>query len=188
MNLYTINGPTFPDWGDYSDVLVAGLASRLNRENALLQLERTRSFVPPITIPHLSEIIVTNELKVVLEKAQLSGMTFLPIIKKRIVFLEWEKWDLAADEPEEYPESGEPEDYILQKPHSKQLAQQMGELWEISLEDHAELIPYQGISNWDGTDIFRVKGQLTPYASEAAKAFLETVAAHWITFQAAPVA
>ena len=38
-------------------------------------------------------VVVTDEFKHAVEKSGLTGVTFKPIIKKRIVLLEWEKWN-----------------------------------------------------------------------------------------------
>ena len=45
----------------------------------------------------------------------MSGFVFLPVNKTRIVELHWHEWDLSTDHPREFPKSGEPEDYILER-------------------------------------------------------------------------
>jgi len=176
------------DWGDYSDILISGMADRTQGHDGLLQLERTGPFVPPISFPGLGDVVITDTFRHLLEGSGLTGFTFRPVIKKHIVFLEWEKWGLTATEPEEYPESGEPEDYILSRPHSPEAATQTGDLWEVCLEEHAKHVPYQGLANWDGTDWFRAKGVLHIYVSERAKRWLEETASRWVTFAEAPTA
>ena len=52
------------------------------------------------------------------------------MIKHRIVELNWHAWDLTGEEIPEMPESGEPEDYILTRPHSPKAAAAMPDLWE----------------------------------------------------------
>lgn len=187
MSVYILDGPKVPDWGDYSEILVSGMTSDLDRQDGMLQLERTGPFVPPISFPGPGSVVVTDALKERLERSGLSGFTFLPVIKKHIVRLEWEKWDQAAEEPQEYPESWEPEDYISERPHSHEVAQQLGDLWEVRLEEHAEIIPYQGLAHWDGTDWFRAKGQLIEYVSEEAKKWLEDAVPQWVSFKKAPI-
>src|SRR5919204_782761 len=125
-SVYKLQGPKTPDWGDYSDILVSGMASDLMRQDGMLELERTGPFVPAITLPGPGLIVVTDAFKKSMEGSDLTGFTFRPVIKSRIVRLEWERWDRTADEPEEYPETGEPEDYILGRRHSPQLAKQIG--------------------------------------------------------------
>jgi hypothetical protein len=186
MSVYVLRGPKVPDWGDYSKVLVSGMTARLDRQDGMLQLERTGPFVPPISLPGLGDVVVTNGLKQRLERSGLSGLGLLPVIKKRIVLLEWEKWDQMAAEPQEYPESGEPEDYILERLHSDEVAQQLGEMWEIKLEEHAQFMPGQGLADWDGTDWFRAAGQLTVYVSEEARKWLEKEVPRWVDFKEVP--
>ena len=67
------------------------------------------------------------------------------MFKKHIVDLDWTTWDLNAEDPPHYPESGEPEDYILSGDHSESLAGRMGDVWEL-------VIPITGTFN-NGTFI-----------------------------------
>jgi hypothetical protein len=77
-------------------------------------------------------------------------------------------WDLSAAEPAQFPESGEPEDYILGKPHSERAAKAMGELWEISVPPNARIVSPMGmdiarshkelqidLNTWQSDDLFR---------------------------------
>ena len=184
-------------WGDYGDILLSGMTSHLDRKNGLLQLARTGPFVPPITKSGISEIVVTDAFKQQLEKSGLSGFNFQPVIKAHIVRFEWEKWNRTANEPPEYPETGEPEDYILARPHSPQLAEEIGHLWELQLQEHAEVERVQVgsnswdaniyvlLSSWDGTDWFRAKTVGYIYISEKAKEWLEQWVSEWVRFEPA---
>ena len=163
-------------WGDYDDILLAGIATRLAKSNGLLQLERTGPFIPPISFPGIDEIIVTDKFKTLLEASQLTGLSFQQVIKKRIVFLEWERWDKHADEPTEYPESGEPEDYILGKPHMPELAEGIGDLWELRLITY-EAIPKAQI------DFFRLAHNRWNYVSIKARDWLGQRVADFVQFQ-----
>lgn len=195
--LYMLSSPLYP-WGDYGDILMAGMTSHLEREDGRLQLERTGPFVPPIALPGIGEIVVTDAFRSALEASGLSGMHFQPVIKTRIVRLNWEAWDATAPEPQEYPDTGEPEDYILLRPHDADLSAQMGDLWEICLEQHARTERVSGTSNiggeeiylirssWDGTDVFRSEGVSFVYVSDKAKSWLEATVPEWVTFALAP--
>lgn len=57
------------------------------------------------------------------------------MLKARIVRLDWSAWDIDA-EPREYPKSGEPEDYILDRDHDEALSRQMGDFFEIVAKTH----------------------------------------------------
>jgi hypothetical protein len=176
------------------------------REDGLFLLERTGPYVPPISMPY-DAIIVTDEFRKLLERSALTGFTFRPVIKSRIVHLDWHNWDKTAEEPEEYPTSGEPEDYILGRPHSSDVAMKIGELWELCLEEHAEVLrdlrnpadhgltewaPYDVthdlfllLSSWDGTDWFRATNVGYTYVSDRAKTWLEKTAYEWVSFEMA---
>jgi hypothetical protein len=176
MCSYILDGPEAP-WGDYGHILLRGMTSHLERKNGLLQVERTAPFVPPISFSGCGNVIVTDDFKRKLQASQLSGLSFLAAEKTRIVHLEWEKWDWSKDDPEVYPESGEPEDYILERPHSPELAEQIGSLWEVCLAPHDEQ---------DGLDFFRGKTVLYVYVSEQAKAWLQVAVPQWVHFKPAP--
>ena len=153
--------------------------------------------MPPISMPGISSIVVTESLKAKLETLGLTSFTFQPVIKKHIVHLEWEKWDKEAPEPPMYPETGEPEDYIFLQPHSLSLASGMEPLWEMVLEQTAsvervqvgprswDVNIYLVLSSWNGSDFFRAKGVGYNYVSERAKQWLEQEVPEWIGFEEA---
>lgn len=134
------------------------------RSNGCIQLERTGPSIDPITFPG-EDIVVTDAFRMALEQSGLTGFSFLPVIKHRIIELDWTKWDLLADEPPEDPEVWEPEDYLLERPHSTEACDALGNLWELVLQQGIKLAPeqvYWKVSvlkeTWDGTDIFKAAG------------------------------
>jgi len=173
--IYNLEAPPSV-WGDYDDILLSGMTSHLERLDGLLQLERTGPFIPPISFPGIGDIVIRDDFKKSLENSGLTGLAFQPVIKRHIVFLEWEKWDRTADEPAEYPSTGEPEDYILEKPHSPELAQQIGEMWELCLVEYAEFKEAQ-------MDWFRRKGTVKNFVSSRAKNWLEQTAPQFVSFK-----
>jgi hypothetical protein len=184
MSIYILESAQ-PEWADYGDILIAGMSEHLGRRDGLIQLERTGPFVPPITFPGIGDIVVTDAFRQMLESSDLTGISFQPIYKARIVHLEWEKWDWQREEPEEYPETAEPEDYILERPHSPELAAAIGDLWELYPQERVDVKRVQTgkqpweveimvvLSTWDGTDWFRGNGYRYNYVSERAKVWLE---------------
>jgi hypothetical protein len=109
--------------------------------------------------------VLTSEARLPLESSGLTGFTFQPVDKKLIVELHWEEWDLNAPEPASFPETGEPEDYILGQPHSPEAAEQLGDLWEVVISSTVKVLRPRPIveswkeltidsATWDGTDIF----------------------------------
>jgi hypothetical protein len=186
---YTLDGPRSA-WGDYSDILIAGISAHLDRKGGLIQLERTGPYVPPISFPGIGDIIVTNAFKQQLDASGLTGIRFQPVIKKRIVHLDWHLWDRTADEPQEYPKGGEPEGYVLDRPHAPETSKLMGDLWEVCLKEiakvHREARPTRILlvaSSLGDHDLFRAEGVGYVYASEKAKAWLEQHAAEHVSFK-----
>ena len=119
-----------PDWGDYGDILRHGMTSHLPRAGDHLQLERTGPFIPPVTFPGISDVVVTD-----MARRKIAGilpnLRFRSLVKTHIVKSNWDQWNHTAREPAQYPESGEPEDYILAEPHDSLVAERLGELWEL---------------------------------------------------------
>jgi hypothetical protein len=198
--IYRLEHPPAP-WGDYGAILMHGMSMYLERDDGRIQLMRTGPFIPPISFPGVGDVVVTDAFKQQLEQSGLSGFTFRPVVKRHIVRLEWEDWDWDADEPPDWPAEGdpehcEPEDYILQGEHSPEVAKQLGDLWEVCLEEHADIARvrigsqpwdeeiYLVPSSWDGTDLFRARGGLGIYASERAREWLERIVPQWVSFSA----
>ncbi len=183
-------------WGDYGDILVHGMADAQGRAaDGALELERAGPFVPPITFPGIPAIVVSDDFRKQLEPSGLTGFTFRPVRKARIVLLKWHAWDQDTPEPLEFPDSGEPEDYVLQKPHDPKVAEAMGPLWEIVLSPGVtvEREPAPGPANrdalyvlprtWSGADIFLADSVAYIYASERAQDWFLRTVPHWVSFK-----
>ncbi len=188
MSIYVISAPE-PPWGDYGDILMQGMASHLDRQDGLAQLERTAPFIPNLSFPDIDVIVVTDSFKVELETSGLTGFSFVPVIKARIVHLDWHRWDISADEPQEYPDSGEPEDYLLERPHSPELSEQVGLLWElrvsVSTTANRDNI-FQQSDSWNGEDWFRVEDWGYTFVSERTRTWLEARVPNLVAFAPAP--
>jgi len=153
------------EWGDYGDILQQGMGAHSEGADGRLQLERTGPYIPPITFPGFGGFVLTSVARDLLEGSGLIGYSFRPVDKKLIVELHWEDWDLNAPEPRDYPESGEPEDYILGKTHCPEAAVALGDLWEVLVPKNVRVLRPRPIvdswreltidsSTWDGADIF----------------------------------
>lgn len=164
-----------PPWGDYGDILISGMTAHADRTgDGLLRLERTGPFVPPVTVAGFGDLLVTDEFRAELDRSPLAGLEYRPVEKAHIVRLRWEDWDLTAEDPPWYPESGEPEDYVLARPHDPDLAAQLGPIWEVVLPDA------------DGpadADLVRDPSGFPPIAaSQRARDWLEEHAGRWLSF------
>lgn len=96
-----------------------------------IQLERTGPFIPPITLPGVGDVVVTSPARSDLERWCVGDLQFAPVHKARIVRLDWTSWSQTAAEPLAYPESGEPENYVLGRSHEDACASELGELFEL---------------------------------------------------------
>jgi hypothetical protein len=194
---YTIEKPRHR-WGDCYNILMHGMSCHLDRADGKIQLERTGPFVPPISLPGISDIVVTDAFRQKLETSGLEGLRYQAIIKKLIVKSDWHTWDLQASKPQVYPDEGEPENYILGQRHSPETSEEMDELWELMLNESARVHRDKKIctredillltQTWEGEDIFRARGVGYIYATKRAKEWLEQHGRQHITFEQAIVA
>jgi hypothetical protein len=182
-------------WGDYGHVLVHGISRHLGRDDGTLQLERTGPFVPPITLPTVAEIVVTEALRRDMEAEGLTGATFRPVRLARAVRLDWERWDRSAPLPQ-HPPTGEPESFVLDRPSDSALAESMAPLWELSPDPwgkSARVATSGAPSKYEVTlvpdsgarmpDIFRAPGTRYTFLSNRGAAWLGERAKEWVRTQ-----
>jgi len=141
MEYYILRNKKMP-WGDYGEVLYAGLNS-LDKKNGNYYVSRTAPFVPKIYRDRYQSLyagryepvlFVTETFKQKLEKVNFKDISFRQAVKDRIVSLEWEKWDLTAREPAIYPSGDmDAEDYIVRRKHNEKLAAEMEPIWAVVL-------------------------------------------------------
>ncbi|HEY1470097.1 MAG TPA: hypothetical protein VGF61_13725 [Candidatus Acidoferrum sp.] len=174
-------------WGDYGSILQHGITAHLPRREGRLALERTGPHIPPITLPGIGDIVLTASARMLLESSGLTGFSFRPVEKVLTVELHWEDWDLNAEEPPHFPDSGEPEDYILGQPDSASASSALGELWELLAPATAIILRSKAIvysheelrldlSTWNGADLFRSNGYASMLFSERARDWFSE---HW---------
>ena len=176
MNFYILQKPE-AYWGDYGDILIHGMSAYAERVDGKIQLYRTGPFIPPISFPGICDVVVTNEFRTLLSD-HFKDLTFLPVVKAHIATVNWEEWDTSVDDPLYYPESGEPEDYILGKPNDPVSANKMGALWELVVP---EVQIASEISDWA-----RISGNRRVIVSERVKTLLEGNVAKWVRLQFIP--
>lgn len=170
-------------WGDYGDILLTGMTSHLDRYNGLLQYERTGPFQPDIIISGLDDLLVTDRVKKKIEASDLKGFQFQPVIKRHISHVDWTTWNLQNDDPEFYPDNGEPENYILSSPYSKETADKMEAVWEIILEVNGTFINSRTYKPSDkDIDIMRTENSGWFLVTEKAKTWIENNCDNWTEF------
>lgn len=126
MNYFTLR-PSTHLHGDYGNMLVHGMGARLPRVDGRLQLERVGPYVPRLSLPGPGRLVATRAWSDALTAAGLAGFDVAALDVVRAVRIDWLAWD---SERFEFPERGEPEDYILGRPHDPALAKELPELVE----------------------------------------------------------
>jgi len=125
-------------WGDYGLLLEHGLGM-MNRERTALHLRRAGPYIYPITMP-FGEVVINDGVHSKLVSADLIGLRCVPVIKDKIVAIDWQQWDRSKRSPAFYPENGSPVNYIECGAHSEKAAKAMGPLWAIDLPVVARVV------------------------------------------------
>ncbi len=170
-------------WGDYGNTLYVGYAYPDDIDENTIYVERTGPFVPPI-YEWASMLLVSETTKEKMESSDINGVKFVKTIFKKIVNIDWTKWDLEAENPKFYPAGGEPENYILTRKHNATIADQMEAIWFVKLDDETLTGRDQRLvstrddlfiieNSWTGNDIFITKGTGYVFFSEKAKLWFE---------------
>ena len=163
----------------------------LARQDGVIQLERTGPFMPPITFPGAGDMVVKAWLRQRLLESGLTGITFGQVVKRLVVRFDWHLWDRSAGEPPEYPEDGEPENYILGHPHSEQASRMIADVFELVPKNAAAIDRSDGIrvlaGSWGNADVFRAQGLGWCFVSERARDWFSTVVGEHVAFEAVPV-
>ena len=172
------------------------------KEVDLIRQSGMRAFPPrlpeqPIFYPVLSEAYAVKiardwnvpasgrgRLSQRLSAERFSGLSFEPVAYKKVVHIAWERWDANAQEPAFYPETGEPEDYLLEGAHEEQLAATMPRLWAWNVPKTIGL-QVQGSNTFrrelhPGTDVARE--YFIVWISERMKLWLEENGGKWLSF------
>lgn len=197
---FEVNGPELP-WGDYGNILHHGMTGHLGRDsNGCLQLERVAPFLPSIFFPDTTrDVVVTDQFKRLLSAAPFDDLHFTPVVKKRIVHLDWKSWDPCTQLPQCRPKDGEPENYLLASPHSPLLAENIGLLWEVTVPRSVECILEQtGLQRWQydlyllpdtwkGHHLFRPARGVRLFVSRFGKDWFEAHTSGCVSFRPALV-
>lgn len=144
---YCVKAKDIYPWGDYGSILAHGIMDSDN--SGALRLQRTGPFVPKFSFPSF-RIVVDESVKLAIEALSLTGCVFTPIVKAKIVAVDWHLWNLKAKSPQVLPREGEPENYVLARPHSRELADKMPALWELAGTPFGTVTRASGTVNWTG--------------------------------------
>ena len=188
---YEFKRPDLP-WGDYSDILVHGMAQR-SADGTSLELDRCGPFVPPISLPY-GHVIVTAPLLVELQNTEFKGFSVHSVTKRRIPKIDWRRWEPYGPEEMKYPAGGEPENYLLRRKHSAEAADALGELFELRFGRGIKATREGGYrllaESWNGADFIASDGLEFShnYVSERARDWLLEHGDGWIGFREERVA
>lgn len=192
MKFYMASPPKL--WGDYGlTVLASGISSHLPRtQDGLVQLERTGPLMPPFTLP--AAIIISDEMRRLLESARLGVFDFKPVIKTRIVEF---YWDPASAGPPHVDFDGRgPSSIILDGEHSDTCSESLGDVWElilprvdgfsVTIKKIKGLERYEcnqrSLSFWKGPHLFYPDPGRHCIVTDIGKEFLEKECHKWIEF------
>ena len=129
------------------------------------------------------DILLTDSVKKKIEISDLKGFQFKPVIKQHISLVDWTTWNLEKEDPEFYPDNGEPENYILSLQHSQKLADQMENIWEVIAEVNETFTNSSTYKQGDkAIDIMRTENNGWFLVTEKAKLWIENNCDKWTEF------
>ena len=167
-------------------------------------MRRTGPFMPPITLPAplTGTCVVSADFKAKIEAAGLthSPIRYIAVEKYHICEFRWDLWDRNNEDPDEWPDGDEPEDYIDNRPHSETAAIGLGDIYEMivpvgaqyrSVKSPTEIVgkTFLVASTWDGSHLFRAANEINPHyfrliCDEVGMKWLEDNAGGFVEFQA----
>ena len=182
--IYVLKNKEMP-WTSYGEVLWQGIYyfDKKKKEHCL---SRTAPFCPGIYRSQYDKerpvIIVREHVKELMENC-FSNLNFAEVRKERIVNLDWQTWDLSADEPKMYPSGDmDAEEYITARKHNELLSQTLGNLYALIPEkegyayydenEQKEKLVKSTLSTKDIFIVDSLKNQEI-YVNEKIKSFLE---------------
>lgn len=177
-------------WGDYGSLLCNGMLR--TGEGGEQRLDRTGPFVPPISFPPYSGVVVvTSEARQKLEVSGMSGVgEFRPLRLGKIAFVDWQKWDASRKlDGDLLPFNGEPEEYILHNPHDAETVASIGQLWTwhpLRIGTVSRLDGAMQLEGIMGThDVFRLRddGWRKIIVSENGMRCARDLLGDWVTFK-----
>lgn len=171
-------------WGSYGEMLWQGIYY-FNKKTNTHCIPRTAPFCPSIYRNQydneLPVIIVKESARNLLEN-NFDALSFVEIHKDKIVKLDWQDWDLSAEEPKVYPKGDmDAEEYITRRKHDESLSKEIGRLYALILnkegyaycdeKDNKEKLVESSLSKKDIFVVNLLKNQEI-YVSEKIKSFL----------------
>jgi hypothetical protein len=100
-------------------------------------------------------------------------------LKQHISQVDWTSWNFVKDEPEFYPDDGEPENYILSLPHSQEIADKMETVWEVIIDENGNIDRSHVQPGDKEIDIMRPKNSLWLIVTKKAKDWIEINCTSW---------
>lgn len=195
----TIGAPSFFElsksrvldhWGDYGSTLCNGMLR--TGEGGEQRLDRTGPFVPPISFPPYSGVVVvTSEARQKLEASGMSGVgEFRPLLLGKVVLVDWQKWDTSRKlDGDRLPFNGEPEEYILHNPHDAEAAASIGQLWTWHPSRIGTVLRDNGVLRVEGIrnrhDVFRFCDDWSTkiIVNETGRQYVRDVCGDWVSFE-----
>lgn len=183
--IYILKNKNMP-WGSYGEMLWQGIYY-FNKKKKQHCISRTAPFCPKIYRSQYDSqmpvVIAKEDAKNLIEN-HFTDFYFTEIHKEKIVKIDWQDWDLSADEPAIYPSGDmDAEEYIVRRKHRESLSEEMGKLYALipdkqgyayyDEKDNKEKLIESTLSEKDIFVANSLKNQEI-YVSEKMKSFLES--------------
>ncbi|WP_158978792.1 hypothetical protein [Cellulophaga sp. L1A9] len=138
MKYYILKNREMP-WGDYGDILFSGLLTVMDddyNDIDIHEIERTGSYIPEIYCVNSTNLVLSENVKIVLLKNNITGIDkFHYTIFKKIVNIDWKSWNQKHEDPAFFPETGEPIDYIEDGEDDTNLHNELSVFYSIKIKE-----------------------------------------------------
>lgn len=143
MEYYIIKNKEMP-WGDYGNILSYGLLTVMDdnyNDIDIHQIERVGICIPKIYCANSTNLVISEDIANSITRNNITGIEkYHKTEFKKIVNLDWQFWDMKAKDPEIYPKSGEPIDYIEEGENDKKLITQIHKKYfSLKIKESCEL-------------------------------------------------
>lgn len=193
-----------PEWSIVGPQMIDCLRSHRDESTGLIHIERTGPCAPPVALASMDEFVVTQDFRNWISESCLGQFEFKPVVKDRVIEINWHLWDTDSDTDISIPRDCDPEAYLMDLPHSANAAAELGELWEwiIAPGGVRELVPradkpflfdrWFHTATWNGADIFRAGIEPNDFAGKTivTRRAMESLLGKWpkyLTFRECPV-
>jgi hypothetical protein len=158
MSIYLINNKNMP-WGDWGDILWSGFAP-WDSASEKVYIKRVGPYSPQIYFAQ-DNLLISNDMKSSIESSSLSGINFMYEVEKRkLVNVDWSKWDYTVSISNYIDELFEPEDIINEGIHDESLNDIIPNYWLGEICGKVHIFIDKAVTSVNPSDFIFINGDI----------------------------